>query len=371
MSNAWSRPAQGEEQPPPGEREDNEAIAAISVEILRTDERPVRRGQHPKMHGCVLGEFAVEPGLPAELRHGVFATPRTFPCWIRFSNGSQDDDARGDIHGMAIKLLGVEGEKILPAEGQERTQDFLLMDHPAFFARHARSNRALAETIRRSAGRPLFKSLLFPIRDERAKRSAYVAVRHFLLGLRFHEFACLRAALSKKPASPLGIDYWSATPYRLGPLAVKYTARPRPNDVPPPTDFTSRDRLRAAMVAHLDQAEARFDFFVQPQGDPKTMPIEDASVEWDPAAAPFHKVATITIPSQEFDTPERREFGEDLSYTPWHSLPAHRPLGGINRARRETYEAVSRRRHELNAAPRQEPADPSPLPVPPRRIAAD
>jgi hypothetical protein len=85
------------------------------------------------------------------------------------------------------------------------------------------------------------------------------------------------------------------------------------------------------------------------------MPIEDASVEWDQVAAPLRKVATINIPAQEFDTPERHEFGDDLSFTPWHSLPAHRPLGGINRARRATYEAVSRRRHELNGAPRREP----------------
>src|SRR5258707_5631255 len=225
MSHAGKRPARGEVMPPPGEAEALEAIAAISVELLRTDVQPVRRGQHPKMHGCVLGEFTVEPGLPDELRHGAFKVPRTFPCWIRFSNGSQDDDARGDIHGMAVKLLGVEGEKVLPAEAREPTQDFVLMDHPVFFARDARSNRALAETMRRASGRPLLKSLLFWIREERAKRSVYVALRHFLRGLRFHEFACLRAALSKKPASPLEITYWSATPYRLGPLAVQQEIR--------------------------------------------------------------------------------------------------------------------------------------------------
>ena len=36
-------------------------------------------------------------------------------------------------------------------------------------------------------------------------------------------------------------------------------------------------------------------------------------------------------------------------------LPEHAPLGGINRARRAIYEAVSRKRHELNKRPEHEP----------------
>jgi hypothetical protein len=36
-------------------------------------------------------------------------------------------------------------------------------------------------------------------------------------------------------------------------------------------------------------------------------------------------------------------------------LPEHRPLGGINRARRAIYEGITRRRHELNGQPMHEP----------------
>ena len=67
------------------------------------------------------------------------------------------------------------------------------------------------------------------------------------------------------------------------------------------------------------------------------------------------------IPSQTFDTPARMTFCENLSYTPWHSLPDHRPLGGINRARKVVYEAISKVRHDCNAVPRQEP-DPKFMP---------
>ena len=85
------------------------------------------------------------------------------------------------------------------------------------------------------------------------------------------------------------------------------------------------------------------------------MPIEDPTINWDEALSPWRRVATVTIAAQEFDTPERHEFAEHLSFTPWHCLPEHRPLGGINRARRLVYEALSHQRHERNGVPRREP----------------
>ena len=76
------------------------------------------------------------------------------------------------------------------------------------------------------------------------------------------------------------------------------------------------------------------------------MPIEDATVTWDEARAPFARVATITIPAQRFDSEAQMALAEQISYTPWHTLPEHAPLGGVNRTRRVVYEAVSRARHE-------------------------
>src|SRR5262249_50271315 len=161
-------------------------------------------------------------------------------------NGSQDDDGRGDIHGMAIKLMGIPGTKVLEGERDQTTQDFVLMDHPVFFSRDARSNRALDEAMVR-AGKPsrLKTFLKLFTATGRGQRSACLALTHFLMGFRFHELRALRAAVSKMPRSPLEITYWSATPYALGDRAVKYSARPhrRPADVPEPTDMLSADRL--------------------------------------------------------------------------------------------------------------------------------
>ena len=62
------------------------------------------------------------------------------------------------------------------------------------------------------------------------------------------------------------------------------------------------------------------------------MPVEDVTTEWPESLAAFRKVATIVIPRQAFNNPERDDFGENLSFTPWHALEEHRPIGGINRA---------------------------------------
>ena len=43
-----------------------------------------------------------------------------------------------------------------------------------------------------------------------------------------------------------------------------------------------------------------------------------------------------------FNTPEQMEFGDNLSFNIWHSLPEHRPLGSFNRARKRAYEALSK-----------------------------
>ncbi len=83
--------------------------------------------------------------------------------------------------------------------------------------------------------------------------------------------------------------------------------------------------------------------------------VEDSKTEWREPEAPCIKVATIRIPKQVFDTDAQMEFCENLSFTPWHARPEHRPLGGVNRVRRIVYEQVSKLRHRLNQAPREEP----------------
>jgi hypothetical protein len=83
--------------------------------------------------------------------------------------------------------------------------------------------------------------------------------------------------------------------------------------------------------------------------------VEDARTRWPEEVAPFYKAATIRIPKQEFDSAEQLAFCENLSFTPWHALPEHKPLGSINRLRKIVYERISNTRHVLNNAERSEP----------------
>ncbi len=99
---------------------------------------------------------------------------------------------------------------------------------------------------------------------------------------------------------------------------------------------------------------------VQFQTDPVRMPIENPMVPWSPELSPYRRVATIKILRQEFDSPAQMQFAENLSFSPWRTLPEHRPLGSVNRARLHVYPAISRFRHQRNNTVSKEPESGSP-----------
>lgn len=318
-----------------------EAIRTSIADRYPPGRRPARRDAHPKAHGCVRAEFRVEASLPMDLAHGVFQPATTYKAWIRFSNGNGDaarPDIRGDARGMAIKLMGVRGEKILPAEHGASTQDFVLINHPTFFVDDPARYAALIE---RGTSKNPFVAATAP------------------LALGWKGLRIARKIASKQVSSPLEVRYWSTVPSALGSgpdrQAVKYSARPSGAEASAIPSNPGVDYLREAMVRTLSVTEARFDFLIQARGP--QMSVEDSQTEWTEAEAPFIKVATITIPQQDFNTPARDEFCENLSFTPWHSLPEHRPLGGVNRVRRVVYASISALRHELNGTEPREPKD--------------
>lgn len=290
---------------------------------------PARRDAHAKAHGVVQAEFRVLDNLPPFLSVGVFAEPRVFPAWIRFSNGMETPgpDADRDGRGMAIKLMGVSGSP-------STTQDFLMINNPVFFVRDAADYVSFQTN-------PIAK-FFFPGINP--------------LNFRYHEMGVARDIMMQTTLNPLNARYWTMTPYRFGDVACKFSARPRL----PLSTFVGTDGpnfLRANMTAQLTDNAAAFDFMVQFRTLPDQMPVEDPTVVWDETASPFIPVATITIPKQVFSTPQQDAFAENLSFTPWHCIDAHRPLGGINRIRRVVYDTISQLRHELNQAPRVEPRD--------------
>ena len=157
-----------------------------------------------------------------------------------------------------------------------------------------------------------------------------------------------RPALHGRPAGNYVLHY------RLGPTSVKYTAVPDVIETGPPPS-PSKDYLREAMAATLKGGEAGFTFAVQLFKDDRTTPVEDATVDWGKAGAELVPVARVVIPPQDFDTEAREAFCQHLSFTPWHALAEHCPLGGINRIRRSAYAASSAVRHQLNGVAEKEP----------------
>lgn len=309
------------------------AITKI-VDISKQLQASGLRGQHPKSHGTVWAEFTVAPDLPKNLRVGVFKEPgKTYPAWIRFSNGSSADDTKGGLHGMAIKLMGVEGEKVLANEKLAQTQDFVMADHPVFFIRNVEDFADFFTALVESGGKP-------PLR--------------FFVPDHSQELKILQSFQQKQIVNPLATAYWSQTPYRFGQKAIKFAVQP---SSPINGEIgTTPDFLRTAMASYVKEQDATFDFLIQLQADPTLMPVEDPTIEWREQDAPLQKVATIRIPPQVFDTPEQNAFGEALSFTPWHSLPEHQPLGSINRARKEVYQQTSQQRHQVNDVLSKEPS---------------
>lgn len=329
---------------------------------------PAHRDAHPKHHLVVAAEFIVDNDLPDRFRHGVLATPGgRFQAWVRFSNALKvRHDLERDARGMAVKLLGVHGERPGPGDAGD-TQDFLAVTHKAFFARTAADFLDFTATVLGHSALERFARVFgyfFSLRPLRVRWRGFVALQRSM------QWAW----------SPLVCRYFSQTPYRLGPdLYVKFAIVPREaatsaerrqlfcrvaiyhlRCIPGLPWRRWRRHLRKTLLTRLAAREATFDFMVQERvtgpGDP--MPLDDATVIWDETLSPYRKVATIHFPVQHYTMGQVRtlmRLGEHLSYSPWHTLTAHLPVGSINEARRVVYDAISRHRHRLNAKSRREP----------------
>lgn len=317
------------------------AIVRANLKTLVRKRGIVRRGQHAKHHSCVRGRFSVLGTVPENLRRGVFAKEASFNAWVRFSNGTWSDDRKSDAHGMAIKLLDVSGKMLL--DNTNRCQDFILVDHPVYFTSTLDEYRIFNRYYTRILDflrnwnsflgfLPKFLSFL----------QASFMLRFFYPSL----FSRARAFASKRPFSPLAIDYFSTTPYLLGDrCAVKYMARSLQPEVGP---VNNRDGLSLALAAQLRTGVARFEFGVHLQEDAVSHPIEDATVDWAENGAPFVPIAVLEIPQQEISGRGSDELAENIAFSPWNSLSSHRPLGVVNRIRKEVYLVMANLRHKAN-----------------------
>jgi hypothetical protein len=267
------------------------------------------------------------------VRFGVFSEPRVFPAVIRFSNGepTPQPDKRPEPRGIAIKLIGVPGRKLLSGQEDAVTQDFLATSH------------SVTSTVRNA------RQFIAFIRASRNRYTLPFTLAHavgFLESLRILK-ALISTVLVSRVRSVATEQFSSTAPLKLGPYAVKFTVRPAAGTEATASRPLTSNFLRDELADRLRKGDLVLDFLVQFYLDDTRTPIEDTSIPWQPDDTPLVKVAQVRIPRCDLDDPHTRALSEAvdrLSFSPWHTTDDHRPLGNVMRARRVAYAASATHR---------------------------
>jgi hypothetical protein len=294
------------------------------MQLRRARGRAPSRALHAKSNGNVVADFTVHGDLPEPARVGIFATAGSYRAYVRFSNGvgARQADAKPDVRGVAVKLLGVPGRKLIPGLENATTQDFLAIRAPATPFRTAEEFVGFLKAAESPA-------LALPR-----------VIAHFGLGRGVGLLRSLLKALNAPMPSVATTTYYSALPIRWGAHAVHFALRPDASSPAGEKSGRAPEFLRDELAARLRAGEVGYDFQVQFFRDEARTPIEDASVEWTPEAAPFVTLGRLVLRRQDLDSEQgrrRSEFIEQLSFDPWHAPEEFRPLGDMMRARNHAY----------------------------------
>jgi hypothetical protein len=314
------------------------------------------RSVHAKTQGILQGYLEVDADLPETLAQGLFANPDRYPVVMRLSTIPGDilDDSVSVPRGLAIKIIGVEGGRLEGSEG-DVTQDFLLINGPVFGApnpkKFLRVLRVLAITTNRFEW---FKKLLSVLMRPLQRMIVSVTGRP----------NTTVANLGGQPETHiLGETFYSQAPLRFGDYIAKISVAPISPGltalVQAPLNVNGiPNGLRQAVVEFFRENGGTWEVRAQLCVDLEKMPIENAAVVWSEEISPYRRVASITVQPQPAWSEARSSAVDDgMSFSPWHGLAAHRPLGGIMRARKAAYEKARMFRSERNRRVIQEPRE--------------
>ena len=328
------------EQPASDEAQTRQELQDTLLSISRTTHEHsglLLRSVHAKAHGVLRGELYVLDDLPDVMVQGVFARLARYPVSIRFSTTPGDilDDKVSTPRGMALKLHGVPGDR-LPGAEAGADQDFVMVNGPTFNspdpASFLKSLKLLAATTDRAPGLKKMASA--------ALRAAETIVEAFGT-----KSATLTAMGGQRETHILGETFFTQVPFRYGQYMAKLCVVPVSDALVALTDTLvdlsdTPDGLRRAMEAFFATHDAEWELRVQLCTNLEDMPIEDASVKWPEDLSPYVPVARIRVASQPAWSSEQVEaIDQKMSFSPWHGVVEHQPLGGIMRVRRATYEA--------------------------------
>ncbi|KAF9658030.1 LodA/GoxA family CTQ-dependent oxidase [Tenacibaculum mesophilum] len=298
---------------------------------IENGQQPAERAVFRKQHGIAYGRFVVNKDIEEQFKIGIFAGD-TYECAVRFS--SDTGPTSPDLHstlGVGLKLFGVEGPKLL---GDGTNTDFIFQNIDRFFARDAQQMCS-------------FTTAGVIDRDY----DSYIA--------KHPELASILKAMTKEEASVLSASYWAILPFKLGDSQiVKY--RLVPEDTYKGTPFNDNNYLGIDLQQRLLTKEATFRFEIQLRTNDATMPLDDAQVVWSTEESPYICIAKLHLPQQDVASIGQAEFGSNLAFNIWRTLPQHEPLGSIAQARKVVYAASAEARHQANGQQLQEPKEINP-----------
>jgi hypothetical protein len=351
------------ERPDPDEEETTQALISTMRYINETtfaDGGRAIRSVHAKTHGILQGYLDVDADLPEELAQGLFAKSGRYAVVMRFSTIPGDilDDSVSTPRGLAIKVIGVEGERLEGSEG-DVTQDFLLINGPIFGAANPRKFLSIVRVLARTTNKAQWLKKALSVVMRLVQKIIVVVIERPSTTV---------ATLGGQPETHiLGETFYSQAPLRFGDFIAKIAVAPKSpklkvlaqaplnvNGVP--------DGLREAVLDFFEINGGVWDVQAQLCTDLEHMPIENAAVIWSEALSPYRRIAQITVKPQLAWSEARSSAVDDgMSFSPWHGLAAHRPLGGIMRVRKAIYEEARKFRAKANGRVIREPREMAPF----------
>ena len=315
------------------------------------------RSVHAKSHALVQGELEVAADLPVDLAQGLFAKPGVHPVVLRFSTipGDLLDDSVSTPRGLSLKVFGVEGGERLPGSEGDTTQDFVLVNGPVFGAPTPKvflaNLKLLAATTDKAEG------------AKKAISGVMQGVNAAIKAVSGEPNATVAQLGGQAETHILGETFWSQTPFRFGDYVAKIRLTPVSAELKALKDEHLKvngvpNALREACQAFFASTGGLWDLQVQLRTDAKSMPIEDASKAWSDDDSPFRTVARIKVTPQTGWSEARSHVVDGgYSFSVWHGLAAHRPLGGVNRTRQGSYKAAAAFRAEHDGQAVSEPRE--------------
>jgi hypothetical protein len=367
LPTSYVRYSDGVEEKQPNEDQLGDETVASMVRVARMmfeKNRHAIRDAHAKSHGILRGELHVYPNLPAHLAQGMFKEAKTYPVIIRLSTspGAIEPDKSPAVKGFALKILGVEGKKFLEAEADALTQDFLLVNDTIIPTGDVKSYHDMQLRIEKLAHGP--ELLQTAINKVGVLADKALELLEDVGGPKKEVDMVVQAHPNNHM---LGETYTTLGAVRYGDYVAKISVAPLSENLKAiagkEMDVSEPGAYRDMVVDFFRTQGAEYELRAQLCTDLKTMPVEDASIDWPQDQSPYQVLGKIVLPAQDAFSPARRVYADDvLSFNPFHCLPEHRPLGSINRVRIKAYESSAKYRHMMNATPRVEPTSIDQLP---------